>query len=123
MKDKLIKVIREVPIADKTYPEYVEAVAEKILSQRIFVLPKGVTSAKWELMSSADTKYMAYTDGRVEMIPSKAEVAREIFAEIDKLLKKNELRNYEPCNVESYYSGDLETDLAELKKKYTEEGK
>ena len=31
MKDKLIKTIREVPIADKTYPEYVEALAEKLI--------------------------------------------------------------------------------------------
>ena len=31
MRDKLIKTIREVPIADKTYPEYVEAVADKLL--------------------------------------------------------------------------------------------
>ena len=52
-----------------------------------------------------------------------SEVAREIFEEIEKQLKKNELRNYEPYNVESYYSGDLEKDLAKLKKKYTEEGK
>ena len=52
-----------------------------------------------------------------------ADVAREIFEEIEKTLKKNELRNYEPYNVESYYSGDLEKDLGELKKKYTEEGK
>lgn len=34
MKDKLIEKIREVPIADKTYPEYVEALAEKLLEGR-----------------------------------------------------------------------------------------
>ena len=43
-KDALVKVIREVPIAGKTYEEYVEAVAEKILSQRIVVVPEGVAS-------------------------------------------------------------------------------
>ena len=52
-----------------------------------------------------------------------SDVAREIFEEIEKLLKKNELRNYEPYNVESYYSGDLEKALDELKKKYTESEK
>lgn len=31
-KDKLIEAIRKVPIAGKTYPEYIEAVAERILS-------------------------------------------------------------------------------------------
>ncbi len=50
-----------------------------------------------------------------------ADVAEEIFAEIEKILKKNEFRNYEPYNVESYYSGDLKNDLAELKKKYESE--
>ena len=52
-----------------------------------------------------------------------SDVAGEIFEEIEKLLKRNELRNYEPYNVESYYSGDLEKDLAKLKKKYTEDEK
>jgi hypothetical protein len=33
MKDKLIKVIREVSIADKTYAEYVEAVADKLIAE------------------------------------------------------------------------------------------
>lgn len=33
MKDKLIETIREVPIAGKTYEEYVEAVAEKLAYQ------------------------------------------------------------------------------------------
>lgn len=32
MKNKLIEAIRSVPIADKTYAEYVEAVADTILS-------------------------------------------------------------------------------------------
>ena len=31
MKDKLINAIREVPIADKTYTQYVEAVADRVL--------------------------------------------------------------------------------------------
>ena len=34
MKDKLIKVIREVPIADKTYEEYVEALADKLMGAK-----------------------------------------------------------------------------------------
>ena len=31
MKDKLIDLIRSVPIAGKTYPEYVEALADKLI--------------------------------------------------------------------------------------------
>ncbi|MEE0969200.1 MAG: hypothetical protein U0M06_07530 [Clostridia bacterium] len=37
MKDKLIKAIRKVPIADKTYPEYVEALADKLIGEGVFV--------------------------------------------------------------------------------------
>lgn len=87
MKEKIKELIRSVPIADKTYSEYVEELAEKLLSQRICVLPKGTTSATWELMNSSDTKYMAYSDGRIEPIPSKTEDAREIFEEIEEGIK------------------------------------
>lgn len=34
MKNKLIETIRAVPIAGKTYEEYVEAVAEKLIDER-----------------------------------------------------------------------------------------
>lgn len=33
MKDKLIKTIREVSIADKDYPEYIEAIADKLIAE------------------------------------------------------------------------------------------
>jgi S-adenosylhomocysteine hydrolase len=46
-KDALVKVIREVPITGKTYEEYVEAVAEKILSQKLMVIPNGADSVTW----------------------------------------------------------------------------
>lgn len=39
MRDKLIKTIREVPIADKTYPEYVEALADKLIDTGIITMP------------------------------------------------------------------------------------
>ena len=38
-KGKLIEIIRGVPIAGKTYEEYVEAVAEKLLAEGVIVLP------------------------------------------------------------------------------------
>lgn len=37
MRDKLINLIRSVPIADKTYPEYVEALADKIADEMALV--------------------------------------------------------------------------------------
>ena len=37
MKDKIIKLIREVPIADKYYPEYVESVAEHLIENGMTV--------------------------------------------------------------------------------------
>ena len=37
MKNKLIEAIREVPIAAKTYTEYVEALAERIISTQNWI--------------------------------------------------------------------------------------
>lgn len=52
----------------------------------------------------------------VDVVP-KSEVAREIFEEIEKAL------NLSKCYGESgiYFEHDIEADIAELKKKYTEE--
>jgi predicted lipase len=33
MKDKLIEILRSVPITDKTYAEYIEAVAERLIAE------------------------------------------------------------------------------------------
>ena len=56
----------------------------------------------------------AYDEGYAE---ARSEVAREIFAEIDKAL------NLSKCYGESgiYFEYDIEADIAELKKKYTED--
>ena len=36
MKDKLIETIKAVPITGKTYGEYVEAIAEKLIAEVVF---------------------------------------------------------------------------------------
>lgn len=36
MKDKLIEIICSVPITDKTYTEYVEALAERLVAEIYF---------------------------------------------------------------------------------------
>lgn len=36
MRDKLIEILRSVPITDKTYPEYIEAVAERLMEEIYF---------------------------------------------------------------------------------------
>ena len=38
MKDKLIEIIRSVPISN-TYPEYVEALADKLIDSNVILLP------------------------------------------------------------------------------------
>ena len=48
----------------------------------------------------------------------KAEVAREIFEEIETLLALNSLQG--DVFTGKYFDADLENDIAELKKKYTE---
>lgn len=47
-KEKLIEEIRAVPIAGKTYEEYVEALADKLLDKGIISLPCIVYSKKNE---------------------------------------------------------------------------
>lgn len=39
MKERLIELIRSVPITDKTYPEYIEAVADKLIDNDVIVPP------------------------------------------------------------------------------------
>ena len=53
MKNKLIATIRDVPIAGKTYEEYIEAVADRLLSEGVIVPPAKVGQKiympwKWE---------------------------------------------------------------------------
>ena len=52
MKEKIIETIRAVPIAGKTYEEYVEAVAEKLIDVGVIVPPCKV----------GDTVYWAFYD-------------------------------------------------------------
>jgi hypothetical protein len=51
----------------------------------------------------------------------KAEVAREIFAEIEKILSDNWHTDCQMGDcIEDYYDDDIRDDIADLKKKYTE---
>jgi hypothetical protein len=38
MKEKLINIIKQVPIAGKTYPEYIEAIADRLISEGIIAV-------------------------------------------------------------------------------------
>ena len=54
------------------------------------------------------------------------ELAEEIFAEIDEIIEKNRYKSYLPNSClwsYSYLIGEIINGVAELKKKYTEEGK
>ena len=59
MKERIIEVIRSVPIAGKTYEEYVEAIADKLQNEKF------------------------------EMRNEKLRVAMEIFAEIEAIPMEN----------------------------------
>ena len=80
MKNKLIETIREGPIADKTYPEYVEAVADKLLDKGIITLPCVVYHKKHE-------KYQIVTQSKQRhLFASKLYRSRR---EAEEALKKN----------------------------------
>lgn len=54
-----------------------------------------------------------------------SEVAEEIFAEIENILDRHSISYLKVGQIcgEHYYDGVMQFDIAELKKKYTEEGK
>lgn len=65
LKDRIIEAIRAVPIAGKTYEEYVEAVAEKLLAEGVIVPPVRVGQTAY---SNKGTAYIIegvhYKNGR-----------------------------------------------------------
>lgn len=101
MKDKIINLIRSVPIADKTYAEYVEALADEMMS---FC----VEQASFDQMTIYILEHYA------------KQKAREIFEDIEPLLylHEHEHRPFASSNYIKYYGYSLKEGIAELKKKY-----
>ena len=68
MKENLIEIIRSVPITDKTYSEYIEAVAERLLAnernvaREIIEILKETGIDKW-LYPVIDEIEKKYTEG------------------------------------------------------------
>lgn len=81
------------------------------------VVPKSEVD-KWqercrEWHEVAELKSKRVVELEAELSKSRAEVAREIFEEIDGFFKRY-------TTDKNYYMDDIENDIAELKKKYTE---
>lgn len=117
MKDKLIKTIREVPIADKTYTEYVEAVADKLIAEDYR-----------KIFDDHQRQCTCYALGCQMSEQLKREVAREIFEEIEKARKKwDTVHNIDHYGYNGsafgYLEADVDSTIYELKKKYTESEK
>ena len=77
MKDKLTKAIREVPIADKTYPEYVEAIADKLIAEDYR-----------KIYDDHERQCTCYALGCQMAEQLERKVAREIFEEIEALMNE-----------------------------------
>lgn len=76
-----------------------------------------------QILDSYALQYGTVTVKQAVMDKAKAEVAREIFAEIEeRLLPSNTSGEYRGDSIEwfDYYDLHLAEDIAELKKKYTE---
>ena len=156
MKDKIKEIIRSVPITDKTYSEYIEAVAERLIAEDYR-----------KIYDDHERQCICYALGCQMAEGLKRKVAEEIFAEIKKRLdmyshihryaeeankvteeyadgspvemtsvwdacrlEHNGYDDYEMmCKLQDniVYIGksrllkEFEVDIAELKKKYTEE--
>jgi methanogenic corrinoid protein MtbC1 len=48
MKNKLIEILRSVPITDKTYPEYIEAVADKLIDKEDRLVRRAIEKETYE---------------------------------------------------------------------------
>lgn len=96
MKNKIIEVVRSVPIAGKTYEEYVEAVAEKLLAEGVIVLPCKV----------GDTVYCIY---REKVIQGTVRLIRPFISEKETIFKGNII-----CEVENIFLDDGSKEEIEL---------
>lgn len=139
-RTELISKIREVSISGKTYEEYVEAVADRLLSEGD-MSNKQIVEERYEISEiisnsfdhngekwdASDFEWSAHCV-QVAGYRKSSDVAREILEEIEhtaravvillKFEKDEEIRN---TKTECYT--DLIGYIADLKKKYTEEGK
>ena len=106
--DVLIKKLFPYDVVDKK--DY--AINAKAVAFAIANIPTADVVPKSEVERVYDN-LKAVLEERAE---TKQEVAREIFEEIEKAL------NLSKCygNSGTYFEHDIETDIAELKKKYTE---
>ena len=119
-KDKLITEIRAVPIAGKTYEEYVEAVADRLVEKDYR-----------KIYDDNAKQCVCYLLGCQEGEKIKQQVAREIIetfrTEIRAEIERNEKLFAE--DEDDFYEGRNDAYrtaincLAELKKKYTEDKK
>ncbi len=92
-----------------------KASVKRVLMQApvVEVVPKSEVERLEHILDSYALQYGTATDQQKVIDKAKAEVAREIFEEIEKLSR-------EFMNNEHYIFGDMLWDIAELKKKYTE---
>ena len=120
MKDKLIEAIREVFISDKTYTEYVEALADHLS-----------TKGYRKIYDDHQRQCTCYALGCQMAESLKSEVAREIFEEIENVINDELQNNYKVLphfefsnELWNKMSGRIEAlkeicdFIAELKKKY-----
>ena len=114
MKDNLIEILRSVPITDKTYPEYIEAVAERLIAE-----------GYRKIYDDNERQCTCYALGCQMAEELKRKVAEKIFEEIEKARKQwDTVHNIDHFGYNGSAFGYLEADvdhtIYELKKKYTE---
>ena len=76
MKDKIKEIIRSVPITDKTYAEYVEGVAERLIAEDYR-----------KIYDDHERQCICYALGCQMAEGLKRKAAKEIFKEIDALVE------------------------------------
>ena len=116
-KDKLIEEIRAVPIAGKTYEQYVEAVADKLFDNDYR-----------KIYDDHARQCTCYALGCQMAESLKTEVAREVVDDFQRRIRHiflemccgNDYNTLNLLEIDSAIEALYDTFSAELKKKYTE---
>jgi hypothetical protein len=120
MKEKLIELIRQVPISGKTYEEYVEALADKLISVgkldyigRDIWSEYGLSVEKSKISAVSfdgrEVEFIAYCFDGEEFSFNESDIGKEVFftkEDVEKVLGARKAETKE-SGVQSFYDAEL----------------
>lgn len=100
MKDRLIEILRSVPITDKTYSEYIEAVAERLLANEYSQAPNVERNVAREIFAEIEEGIKAAVSAlQFNNNPIHRQVKHETYSSLMRFVKTIEKKYTEDTNV------------------------